>query len=359
MTIEIDGSHGEGGGQILRVSVALAAVTGKPIKIHRIRVKRSPPGIRPQHETAVRAVAQLSQAEVKGLNIGSTELEFHPHQIRGGKHLFDTGTAGSTSLVLQSLMPAMAFAEEETSAEIRGGTNNPLAPPIEYIQEVLAPTLAKMSFKATINLAKRGFYPKGGGIVHAKAKPTKKLNPINLTEFGETRRIHGIAYSSKLPNHIVERIAKSAEATLKDTDIEVSIEKEQLWPQDSRCAISPGCGIVLFAETSTGAVLGSDSLGEIGKPSEKVGREAAETMLRQLEAKAPADRHLEDQLIIYMALASGRSELRVEEVTPHTVSCIYVANAIADADFETAGEKNRLTSIICRGIGLENASGRS
>lgn len=360
MTVEVDGSYGEGGGQILRVSVALAAITGKPIRVHRIRAKRSPSGIRPQHETAVRAVAKLAQAEVKGLNIGSTELEFYPQRITGGKHFFDTGTAGSTSLVLQSLMPIMAFSNGETSTEIRGGTNNPWAPPIEYLQEVLLPILTKIGFKGSVELVRRGFYPKGGGIVKAGARPVRKLSPIVLTEFGDVRRVYGLSYSSRLPSHIVERMAKGANKTLTDAGLKgVDIKLECLQSQDERCALSPGCGIVLVAELSTGAILGSDSLGEIGKPAERVGQEAAEILLQQLKARVPVDKHLGDQLIIYMTLASGRSEIKVEEMTPHTLSCIHVAKVIAGADFEIVGEGNRLTSIICKGVGLENAPQRA
>lgn len=354
--IEIDGSWGEGGGQILRVSVALAAITGKPIRVHNIRAKRSPSGIRPQHETAAKAVAELSQAEVKGLSVGSMELEFRPKGITGGKFLFDAGTAASTSLILQSLMPIMAFSDGDTWTEVRGGTNNPLAPPVDYLQRVLLPTLARTGFRGSVELVRRGFYPRGGGVVTAWTEPVRRLSPIVLTEFGEVRRIHGLSYSSRLPCHIVERMARSANKTLTNAGFrEADIGLECLQPKDGRCALSPGCGIILLAELSTGAILGSDSLGEIGKTAERVGQEAAEPLCRRLKAGAPVDMHLGDQLIVYMALADGRSEIRVEELTSHTLSCIHVSKIIVGADFEVSSERGGAATIKCDGVGLENA----
>ncbi|MFH0897220.1 MAG: RNA 3'-terminal phosphate cyclase [Candidatus Bathyarchaeota archaeon] len=357
MSIEIDGSFEEGGGQILRISVALAAIVGKSIKIHNIRVKRSRPGIMPQHETAVRAVAELSQAVVKGLRLGSTELEFNPKRIINGRFLFDVGTAASTSLVLQSLMPIMAFSDGSTWVEVHGGTNNPWAPPADYLQEVLLPTLGRFGFKGSVELVRRGFYPNGGGIVKAWAEPIKRLNSLNLTEFGEIRRIHGLSYSSKLPCHIVQRMSKSANRTLMDAGFkEADIKVDCSQPANERAAPSPGCGVILLAELSTGAILGSDSLGEIGKPAEKVGQEAADSLCKQLKTGAPVGKHLGDQLIPYMALARGRSEIKVEELTLHTLSCIHIVEVILGANFEITGEKGRPTRIICDGIGLENAS---
>ena len=357
MVLEIDGSFGEGGGQILRISVALAAIAGKSIRIHNIRVKRSPPGIRPQHETSVKSVVTLSQAEVKGLEIGSTELEFHPTRITTGKFHFTTGTAASTSLILQSLMPIMAFSNGKSWVEIHGGTNNPLAPPIDYLQEVLLPILAKLGFKGSVELVRRGFYPQGGGIVRALVEPIRTLSPIVLTEFGEVSRIYGLSYSSRLPHHIVERMARSANSTLTNEGVrEADIKLECLQSNDKCVASNPGCGIILIAKSSKGAILGSDSLGEEGKPAEIVGQEAAESLCKQLKIRAPIDKHLGDQLIPYMALAKGRSEIKVEELSLHTISCIHVSKIILGTNFELIGGKDKPTSIICDGIGFENGS---
>lgn len=351
----VDGSYGEGGGQILRVSVALSAVTGKPVKLYSIRAKRSPPGLRPQHATAVEAVAQISNAAVSDLKVGSMEVNFYPQSPKSGEFLFDAGTAASTTLILQSLMPAMAFAPRRISVEVRGGTNAPWAPVVEYLQGVLLPTIGKMGLKGSVDLIRRGFYPRGGGIVRTSVEPVKTLKPIVLTEFGEVLKIRGLSYSSRLPVHIVERMAKSAEQTLREGGYgNLKVELEGLQPDNPKCAIDQGCGIILLAELSSGAIVGSDSLGALGKPAEKVGKEAAIKLLNQLKAEAPVDNHLGDQLIVYMALADGYSKLRVSELTLHTVTCIHVSEKIVGATFEVIGEQGKPATIACNGIGLVN-----
>ncbi|MFH0748860.1 MAG: RNA 3'-terminal phosphate cyclase [Candidatus Bathyarchaeota archaeon] len=356
MVIEIDGSFGEGGGQILRMSLALAALVGKPIKIKNVRSRRSPPGIRPQHQTAVKAIAAYSQAVVKGCSIGSTELEYSPRKIRGGNFSFDAETAASTSLILQSLIPLMAFSNENSFLDLHGGTNNPWAPPIDYIQHVFLPILSKTGFRGSLELVRRGFYPQGGGFIQASAEPIRRFKPIVLTKVGEIQRISGLSYSSRLPKHIGERMARSANVTLLNGGFkEANIRCECLQKNDKYSAISPGCGIILIAESSTGAILGSDSLGEPKKIAERVGQEAAESLVKQLKTGVPVSKHLGDQLIIYMALANGRSEIAIEELTLHTLSCIYVSKTIIDANFEILGDLGRVTRIICDGIGLENA----
>ncbi len=355
MSIQIDGAWGEGGGQILRVLVALSAVTGNPVRIYNIRAKRSPPGLRPQHLTAVKAIAELTDAEASGLEVGSSVVAFHPKTPKSGKFIFEAGTAASTTLILQGLMPTMAFTPSTVSAEVHGGTNNPWAPVIDYLQGVLVPTLKRMGFQGSVELIRRGFYPRGGGIVRASVTPLKRLRPTVLTEFGEVERIGGLSYSCRLPSHITERMARSAERLLRREGYEeLDFTLECLQPSDSRCSIDAGCGIILFAELSSGAVLGSDSLGQLGKPAEKVGEEAAVDLSRQLSTRAPVDKHLGDQLIVYMALADGESEIRVSELTLHTVTSIHVSESIIGAAFTTVGKQGSPATIRCRGVGLEN-----
>jgi len=353
--IEIDGSVLEGGGQILRVSVALSAVTGKPIRIYNIRAKRSPPGLRAQHMNAVRALAQLVDAEVAGLGIGSKEIEFNPGSLKSGSFKTDVGTAGSTSLVLQALMPAMSFSRSKSYVEITGGTNNPMAPAVDYLQEVLLPAVSKMGYKGSIELLRRGFYPRGQGIVRAVVEPIKTFKPITMERLGEIEEIRGISYSSRLPAHIVERMARSAERVITGAGYKkVKIDLEALQANQGRCAADPGCGIILFAKSKQGAILGADSLGELGKPAEKVGTEAAEELLRELAAEAPFDRHLADQLIVYMSLADGRSTIRTSELTLHALTCIHLSEKMVGARFKVEGEEGGPSTIICEGIGLEN-----
>lgn len=354
LVVEIDGSMGEGGGQILRVSAALSTILGKPIRIRNIRAKRSPPGLRPQHETAVMALACMSNANVEGLKVGSMSLEFFPKVLEGGSFFFDTGTAGSVSLILQSLLPVMALSKDESHVEIRGGTNNPFAPAVEYIEGVLLPTISAMGLKAAVQLVKRGFYPRGGGIVKARVEPIKQLKPITLTEFKEVREVTGLAYSSRLPCHIVERMAKSAGKTLEDEGYKVDIELECLQPKDGKCAVNQGTGIILFAKLLPKGVMGSDGLGEIGKPAERVGWEAASTLIKQLATTSPVDKFLGDQLIVYMALARGRSTIKVSELTLHATTCIAVSEIITGARFEVVGSQGEPATITCEGAGLTN-----
>ncbi|MEM2910110.1 MAG: RNA 3'-terminal phosphate cyclase [Nitrososphaerota archaeon] len=351
--IELDGSIGEGGGQILRVAIALSAVMLKPIRVYNVRAKRSPPGLRPQHLTAVKAVAWLADAEVKGLNIGSSEVVFMPRRLRDGKMVFDAGTAGSTTLILQSLMPAMAFAEERVEAEIRGGTNNPMAPTFEYLSYVLLPILRRMGCNFSLELMRRGFYPRGQGVVRVKSEPVDYLRPIRLTEFSGIEKISGISYSCRLPSHIAERMARSASKFLGENGYEnVNISLEVLQQGMPKCSADPGCGIILFARTKDGHIIASDSLGRLGVPAEKVGEEAAADLVKQLNAKAPVDKHLGDQLVMWVAIAEGHSEYRVTELTLHTLTSMEVCKRLAGAEFVVNGVLGEPATISCKGISL-------
>ena len=341
---------GEGGGQILRVSVALSTILGKPIRLHNIRRRRSPSGLRPQHKTAVEALTRMSKASVEGLKIGSTRLTFSPAKLTGGRFFFDTGTAGSVSLILQSLLPVMAFSTRRFHVEVCGGTNNPMAPPVDYLEGVLLPTVSKMGLNASIQLRKRGFYPRGGGIVKAEVEPIEQLKPLTLTEFKAIQEITGASYSSRLPCHIVERMAKSAGKTLTDGGHkDAKIRLECLQPNDRKCARDPGTGILLLAKLLPQGILGSDSLGELGKPAEQVGWEAASNLINQLAAASPVDKFLGDQLIIYMALASGPSTIRVSELTLHTLTCMAVSKIIAGVSFNVTGSQGKPATITCGG----------
>lgn len=353
--IEISGDILEGGGQILRNSISLTTVANKSIRIFNIRAKRSKPGLRAQHINAIKAVAKLADAKVNGLTLGSNEIFFNPESIRGGSFRIDIGTAGSSSLVLQALMPVTSYSSNSVDIEIKGGTNTINAPPIEYIQKVLLPMISKMGFKGFVDLKRRGFYPKGQGIINARFEPVKKINPIQLTEFGEVEAINGISHSSNLPPHIVERMAKSASVALAEKGYNnVNIKTEVLRSGDPKCALDSGCELVLLAELSSGSIIGTNSLGRIGKPAEKVGIEAAYNLLTQFKKSAPVDKHLADQLIPYMSIADGRSKIMTNELTLHTLTCIEVSKRILHIDFRVKGELGEPASIECDGIGLKN-----
>lgn len=340
---------------MLRTSSALSALLNKPVKIYKIRAKRSEPGLKAQHATAINALARITQANVTGVKVGSSTITFHPDRPQGGSFKFDIGTAGSISLVLQTLMPCAAFAQSPTELEIRGGTDVAWSPPIDYITNVTLPILRRMGYRSEIELVRRGHYPRGGGLVRAIIEPIKKLSPLNLTERGEILRIKGISHAVRLPQHVAQRQADSAENRLKKAgfkDVEIKLE----WYEKGKDPhMGPGSGIVLWAETGSRSVIGGDALGERGKPAEKVGEEAAGKLLKEIGRDAPIDYHLGDMLIPYLAVAEGRSEIKVTELTLHTLSNIAVTEKILNIKFNVEGREKESGIVRIDGINLENS----
>ncbi len=337
--IEVDGSHGEGGGQIMRTSLAIASLLGEDLRIYNIRRKRPKPGLARQHLVSVRAIREITQAEIEGARLGSTELTYRPGKIKPGKYKVDIGTAGSISMVLHTLLPVCLFAGQPMELLIRGGTDVKWSPPVDYLKHVFLPIIGKMGVRAKIEIQSRGYYPKGGGIVRAAVHPLPSLRALKLLELGAVAGIRGIAHSSNLPCHIVERMANAAENKL---NYPCSIEHE--------CGkgFSTGTGIVLWV-TGENSFLGSSSLGEVGKRAEKVGEEAAAQLVEELQANAPLDSHMSDQVIPYLALAEGTSRVRVAKLTNHVTTNIYVVEKILSLKFKI---KEGLISV--RGIGLRN-----
>jgi RNA 3'-phosphate cyclase len=338
--IEIDGSYGEGGGQIMRTSLALASLLGEDLRICNIRRKRPKPGLAQQHLVSVRAIQEITQAEVEGARLGSTELTYRPERIKSGKYKIDIGTAGSISMVLQTVFSTCLFTGQPIELVILGGTDVKWSPPVDYLRHVFRPLMEKMRVKAEIEVQRRGYYPRGGGIVRAVVHPIKSLRALNLLERGAVAGIKGIAHSSNLPCHIVERMAMAAKSKL---NYPCSIELE--------CGkgFSTGTGIVLWA-VGENSLLGSSSLGEIGKRAEKVGEEAAVQLMAELQTNAPLDSHMSDQVIPYLALAEGASRVRVAKVTNHMTTNIYVVEKILGLKFKI--EEGNLISV--KGIGLRN-----
>ncbi|MGZ4902372.1 MAG: RNA 3'-terminal phosphate cyclase [Halobacteriota archaeon] len=348
--VEVDGSIGEGGGQVLRICLALSALTGEPVRIKNIRINRVNPGLRSQHLTTIRAIAQAARAKTSGLKIGSPEITFSPGRRRGGTFCFDVRTAGSTTLILQSMVPVLAFADEPSMVTLIGGTNNPLAPQVDYITHVLNPVLAAMGLTFDLHVIRRGFYPRGGGHIEAFVEPADALRAIDVISIGILEGIEGISVSSNLPKHVVQRQAQAAmqhctQAGYPNTRITCDAEP------GGRGA-STGSGIVLWAETSTGGRLGGDALGARGKPAELVGQEAAVNLLTQLSKGAPFDIHLGDQLIIWMALAKGSSRIAVAELTLHTLTAARVIELFTGCAFDIKGGLGDRGLIQCEG-GIE------
>ncbi|MCD4840575.1 MAG: RNA 3'-terminal phosphate cyclase [Methanosarcinales archaeon] len=334
--IRIDGSYGEGGGQIIRTAVALSAVTGTEVTISNIRSNRPKPGLKAQHMSAIRTAADMTCARISGLKSGSTELTFSPGDISGGHYNIDIGTAGSITLLLQCLIPVASAAQESVSLDITGGTDVAWSPPIDYMAHVLLPVLASMGLKCNIRLQRRGYYPRGGGRVTAIIHPsalraveldkeketdTKKEDEKEKEKEKEPFTVSGISHSSNLPPHVMQRQADAATAALEKAGYSSSIDT---WAANSP---STGSGITLWY-----GYTGGSALGKQGLPAEKVGKAAAGEIITELDSWAVVDVHLSDQLIPYMGLARGGS-FTVREVSGHTRTNIWVVEQFLGVEF--------------------------
>jgi RNA 3'-terminal phosphate cyclase (ATP) len=350
--IEISGDMLEGGGQIVRTSLALAALTGKDVRISKIREKRPNPGLQAQHVTAVKALAAICNAETDGLLTGSRELTFKPRSHVSGRFSFDVGTAGSIPLILQALMPSASYAPDRVDLDLTGGTDVRWSPTIDYVRLVVLPVLRLMEYKATLKVHRRGHYPKGGGQVSMIIEPSHVLRSISILEPGQFSGVEGTSHCVRLPSHVAQRQAASAKEILSSRgirDVNIAIET---YPSDRDPHIAPGSGITLLMKSTSGSVIGADSIGERGKPAERVGEEAALKLLSEIESKAPVDRHLGDILIPYMTVAEGRSEISVSQITMHTLTNIRVAEIVAGVKFDMQGELKKQGRIAVQGIGL-------
>jgi RNA 3'-terminal phosphate cyclase (ATP) len=345
--IEIDGSQGEAGGQILRTSLALSALTGKALQIKNIRASRPKPGLRPQHLASVRTIAEICNAELKGASPDSKELSFSPKEISSTNLNVSIGTAGSISLLLQQAMPAALL--KEIKLHVSGGTNVPFSPPFEFLQHALLPALRKMGARFEAKLSRRGYFPRGNGLASFSSKPAKlPLKPVSLTNFGKPEFIKLFSHCASLPRKVAENQASSARHALKQLNLEF---EETIECRENASTI--GSGITLLAFTSTGAVLSGSALGKKGLPAEQVGREAAEKLLKQLAPKKACDSHLADQLIQFMALAKGKSEIQATSLTRHCQTNIAVTEKFLPVKFEVQGSLGKPASISVEGASFK------
>lgn len=330
--IEIDGSYGEGGGQILRSALSLSIITGTPFRLVNIRAGREKPGLRPQHLTSVQAATTISDAEVDGTKVGSLALEFAPRAAKAGNYQFDVGTAGAVMLIFQTLLPPLCRAAEESQIFLRGGTHVPFSPPFHFVAEVFLPMVARMGVKADVNLLKAGWNPKGGGEVTATIAPAAARLPLNLTERGTLRRVTVYALLSNLPDHIAQRERDAAANLLRDRrEIQPRLEIQRL------PSTGEGTMVALVAEFEN-TVVGFSAMGQIGKRAERVAEEAVRPFLKFLQSDATVDSHLADQLLLYMALAGGHSRIVTNELTAHVRTNIWLIEKFLPVQFEVEGE---------------------
>jgi RNA 3'-terminal phosphate cyclase (ATP) len=297
--ITIDGSEGEGGGQILRTSLALSLVTGQAFRMERIRAGRQKPGLLRQHLTAVEAAKTVGCAEVVGAAMNSQTLEFRPVAVTPGNYRFAVGTAGSATLVLQTVLPALLTASGRSTLTLEGGTHNPMAPPFDFLERSFMPLIQRMGPRVELELRSPGFYPAGGGRFHARIEPVKRLSRLVLTERGAIRGRRARVWLSKLSPEVAER--------------ELSVVREDLRWQAAECAVEvvahpkgPGNALVLEVEAEhvTAVFTG---FGERGRPAEEVAGDAVAALKVWQEADVPVDEYLADQLLLPMALAGGGS----------------------------------------------------
>ena len=323
--LEIDGSRGEGGGQMVRTSVAMATVTGTTTHLTRIRENRPTNGLSKQHCAAVNAVAEMAGSKVTGNTLGSRELLFEP----GNEQVYDSqmnvGTAGSVSLVLQAMLLAARNHKKRLTVDISGGTNVMWAPPIDSYQQLLFPLMGKMGINADVRIIERGFYPQGGGRVIATLDPIGGIHPIDIDSLGDLIAIRGVCFSQRLPDWIVKDVIRSCEDTLAPiADVEFDVQKTE---GDSR-----GAGIVLVAEFENG-MLGSNALTSRGNTADKAGEDAATDPLREMNSGATMDVHTADQLLPDMAMAEGKSAFSVSRISKHLLSQMDTLESFLDVKF--------------------------
>jgi RNA 3'-terminal phosphate cyclase (ATP) len=340
--IEIDGSHGEGGGQILRTALALSCMFRKPFRIINIRRNRKKPGLSPQHLTGVRAAQSVSGAQVTGDRTGSTEITFSPGEVKAGDYSFDVGTAGSTLLVLQTLLPPLFFAESRSTVTLTGGTHVPFSPSYPYVSCVFAPALAKLGLEVRLSIESYGFYPRGGGKIRAEIRPAAKILPLRMAERGKLLAITGSSAVGRLPRSIAERQRKAAtekiRAGIGESEVGVRIDLLE--------APTPGQGTFLFLHAaSENAAAGFTSLGAIGKRAEAVGEEAAAEFLRYHSTGSALDPHLPDQIALYLSICGEESYFTTSRITQHLLTNLWVTGLFHAFTHSIDGEPGRPGSV--------------
>jgi RNA 3'-terminal phosphate cyclase (ATP) len=317
----IDGSEGEGGGQILRTAVSLSAITGTPVEVVNIRAKRPNPGLRPQHMVGIKVISDLFNANAENLQVGADWVRFSPSdRFEGGSVKVDVGTAGSIPMILMAVVPAVSLSNNGLEIEITGGTDVRASPTIDYVRHVVADAYRSIGIKFSCDVIRRGYYPKGGGVVRTVIEPCKEPGTMELLSTREVAsRITSVC--GQLPRHVAERQISSALIALEKKGIRCSNYSASI-----ETSASPGSSILVYSASDFGPYIGGDSIGELGKRAEAVGTEAADRFLESALAHVPVDPFLADMLVLPLALAKGRSRCRIARVTEHLRTNLQVAS---------------------------------
>ena len=344
--ITIDGSQGEGGGQILRSSLTLSLLTGEPLRIERIRAGRKKPGLAAQHLAAVEAARRISEAAVEGASLGSTALLFRPGPVRAGRYRFDIGTAGSTSLVLQTIFLPLALCSATSQVTITGGTHVPWSPCFHYLHHVWLPALKMLGFEAELRLVWAGFYPKGGGEIRASIRPRRTSQTLQMTHRENLRGVWGLSAVANLPMSIATRQRKQVERRLQGRFSELRVKIESLPAR--------GKGTVVFLKAlGEGAMAGFTGLGARGKPAERVADEAVDALEAFLATNAALDPHLADQLLLPLAITQGVSRFTTSRVTRHLLTHAEVVRAFLPVEIDIEGELGDPGRVQVRGVAVD------
>ncbi len=330
--LHIDGSYGEGGGQILRYAVSLSVFTKKPVEITNIRIKRPNPGLRPQHLTAISCMKALCNAETEGLSIGSLKLTFSPGEIQPGEYCFDVGTAGSIILVFQACILSALQTKKPITIRLTGGTDVKWSPSWDYFTHVFLPLIQKMGVKIDATLIKRGYYPKGGGEAIITTHPIKKICALQVEEKQVFKHVKGIIHSANLPNHIGKRMKHSAIKEIVKNNMQSSIQINETTTS------SPGTGITVWSESAS-AVLGSTVIGEKGISSEQVGKTAVDQLVKEIKLHATVDSYAIDQLLPYMAITKDESVCCIRTLSSHTKTVMWLLKHYFNVKFEMKKQK--------------------
>ena len=330
--LKIDGAYGEGGGQILRSAVSLSAITGKSIEVINIRAKRRNPGIRPQHMFAVKTIANIFHAKVENLKVGSDWIRFSnlsPDKLDDdGEIKIDVGTAGSIPMILQAVIPAVSLSGKSLIIQICGGTDVSQSPTTDYLRYVLKEAYSSIGIKFTLDVLKRGYYPKGGGLVYVEIRPCKTPTTFDLLD---ARNIEPKIASvcCRLPTHVAERQISSALLKLEKNGI-----KCNNYSSSFETSLSPGCSILVYSQSDFGPYIGGDSIGQIGKAAENVGEQAAERFLENYLMNVPVDFFLADMLVIPLSLTRGKSRYRVARLTEHLKTNLQIVSQIVGCKYQ-------------------------
>ena len=346
--IEIDGSQGEGGGQILRSALALSVLTGKPFRMTNIRAKRSKPGLRPQHLESVRATAAICGGENEGAALGSLELRFEPGRVRAGDYRFEIQTAGSTGLLLHAVYLPLALAGDRSRVVLVGGTHVKWSPSYHFLEGQWAQCLSALGLNVRLELLRCGFYPEGGGEISVEIDPWTSPRPIDRVEPGKLIRVTGLSAAPNLPVSIARRQANAVGARLSRKRYKTDIKVVDL-PSRNR-----GSFVALFASYEQGAAAYVE-LGEIGRPAEKVGDAAARAVADFDRSGAALDEHTADQLLLPLSLVLGESRFSTNRVTQHLLTNARVIRLFLEAQIAVQGDEGDEGVVHVRGAPPETA----